>query len=388
MQNLLSQFVAESLIVEKSRYERETGLDSAEELRQKIKSLVSAHPCNYAFTMIQIPKIGLNPKTSYETPAGVYFYPLNKYYYKRLVDNTLPFVSDNPYFGVVKLKHLDEQDKWLKFIDAGVSYASSSILKTLSKTFDISYDKMTLRGKHNSFSTDARIFDITYFESQKQSKDSGQKSTSIWNKILRSHGIIGIYDAGNGIIHPAENTQLVCLSPEAYETVGIWETKELRKKKVTVDDIKNATNAHKKYTIIDKTTDIEILKIFANDKDDQVRCVLARKLKCPIRILKILANDNDSSVRFYVAENLSCTPEILNILASDENDSTRCCVAENPNCSPETLDFLSRDANPTVRSTVTINTNTPKEVLFFLAKDKDEYVSNYAQKSITKKEKN
>ena len=43
-----------------------TGKDFSEELRQKIMSLVSdSHPAQYAFTMISVPKIGLNPKSTY-----------------------------------------------------------------------------------------------------------------------------------------------------------------------------------------------------------------------------------------------------------------------------------------------------------------------------------
>ena len=324
MTSSFAQFVycvlQESLLVEKSRYERETGNDFNQELREKIKSLVSdTHPAPYAFTMIKIPKIGLNPGTSYETPAGVYFYPLTPEYCQKLIDNRLPFVSDNPYFGIVKLKHLDEPDKWLKFIQTRISHASINLLSSFTKKFPKAAEKMNLSGKHKNFSRDAQIFDITYFESQKATG----KSTSAWNKILRNHGIVGIYDAGNKIIHPSEPTQLVCLSPEAYETVGIWATKELRREKFDISQMSNVSKDKKLEILKRKSVSAKMLHMLSKDANIEVRSAIAKNPDCPAETLNILSKDPEFDVRLSVAQNPNCPIAILNILSTDSDNSIK-----------------------------------------------------------------
>ena len=64
------------LLKEKTRYERELGQKYSP--KYDFISKITEHPCDYAFTMVKIPKVGLNPKTDYNTPAGVYFYPLTQ----------------------------------------------------------------------------------------------------------------------------------------------------------------------------------------------------------------------------------------------------------------------------------------------------------------------
>jgi len=48
-------------------------------------------------------RIGLNPLTSYDTPAGVYTYPLNAYW-DNIKEYQIPFVKDMPYVHIVKPK--------------------------------------------------------------------------------------------------------------------------------------------------------------------------------------------------------------------------------------------------------------------------------------------
>ena len=43
-----------------------------------------------------LPKLGINPKTKYDTPAGIYAYPL-KEMWKAIKDDSIPFASDRPF---------------------------------------------------------------------------------------------------------------------------------------------------------------------------------------------------------------------------------------------------------------------------------------------------
>ena len=48
-----------------------------------------------------LPKLGINPKTNYDTPAGIYCYPL-KPMYPSVHGNTIPFAGDRRYVLVLQ----------------------------------------------------------------------------------------------------------------------------------------------------------------------------------------------------------------------------------------------------------------------------------------------
>jgi len=213
------------LLSEKTRYEKETG--QKYDISEIFRSKITDHPCEYAFTMIDIPKIGINPQTRYETPAGVYCYPLSANYYHNLIEGFLPFANDKPYVGLVKLKW---SAKWLKLIDSsdGTKEEADRVEQYLKDkyNFDIANAQMTPRNM--DFSPNSRIFVLSYFCSKEIAKKDGVRATIAFSKLLRELGYDGVYDSGNSIIHPSEPTQLICLNSAAYEKVGVYETSVLR----------------------------------------------------------------------------------------------------------------------------------------------------------------
>lgn len=207
-----------------TRYEKETGrkYNIVDEFTKRI----TVQPCEYAFTMTKILKIGINPKTKYNTPAGVYCYPLDSIRYTELIENELPFMSDAPYVGLVKLNW---NAKWLTFgKDNGTPEDEESVAAYLKYKYDFDINDFSERPLHWNHSPNARIFDMTYFCSLAQAKDTGTRPTIMWTQILKELGYDGVYDEGAGIIHSAERTQLVCLTLNAYEKVGMYETAALR----------------------------------------------------------------------------------------------------------------------------------------------------------------
>ena len=226
---LIKNFIKE-ILTEKSRYERETGQKYS--FIDEIKSKITEHPCEYGFTMTTIPKVGLNPHTSYKTPAGVYMYPLNQEYFQKLIDDTLPFVSDAPYVSICKL-NWSNMRKWLYFDgtdhqpQGAVDRAFDKVNEASGQDYPKIFDEYTYNARHSSQGTDSKIWDITYFYSQTK-EENKQQATLQWNKILRSLGYVGVYDAGGGVIHPSEPMQLVCLVPEAYTVISTYTTQDLR----------------------------------------------------------------------------------------------------------------------------------------------------------------
>jgi len=55
------------------------------------------------FQMSNIPKLGINPQSNYDTPLGIYAYPL-KEMYQSLCNNDLPFANDRKYVIVLKTR--------------------------------------------------------------------------------------------------------------------------------------------------------------------------------------------------------------------------------------------------------------------------------------------
>ena len=230
------------LLKEKTRYERELGQKYSP--KYDFISKITEHPCDYAFTMVKIPKVGLNPKTDYNTPAGVYFYPLTQDYYYQLIEDALPFASQSPYCGLAKINWSDKT-KWLIFDDAGGSNQDEATYEKIYADLEPLYQKyfpnepevhrnLILKsaqlGKHyRNYGVDGKIFDLTYFAANQLAVKAGTKVTIMWTSILRDFGFIGLYDYGAGVIHPSEQTQLVCLDPSAYETIQVYETKDLRR---------------------------------------------------------------------------------------------------------------------------------------------------------------
>jgi hypothetical protein len=293
-----------------TRYEKETGRKSFGKFDIS-KYVTDTTPPKYAFTMVSVPKVGINPQTSYNTPAGVYFYPLNQEYYNYLIEDELPFASKKEYVGVVELKNINS-DKWMKFIKEGESSKTEKDvidllkkmgiawppknkeeLKARIKTQNVKDDDIILLQpgwwepriirvslKHWDFSEEAKMYDLTWWLSHRAEQDvvssMGVKSgnpTFTWNKLLRDLGFIGVYDSGNSIIHPSEPTQLVALTPGAYKVVGLYPTADIRKTDIPSPTSRAASKLAKKkglpeevYMKLATTGDLYIQELMLKDR--------------------------------------------------------------------------------------------------------------------------
>lgn len=56
------------------------------------------------FSMTALNKLGVNPKSQYNTPLGIYCYPLTAKYKEHLLKGTLPFAGNQPYVQLFKIK--------------------------------------------------------------------------------------------------------------------------------------------------------------------------------------------------------------------------------------------------------------------------------------------
>lgn len=275
---ILEDFVR-TFLLEISRYQKETGKKPAEEFVKEIQSFVTEHPCDYAFTMTDVNKIGINPRTDFDTPAGVYFYPLNAEYFERfMVDkppNILPFANNRKYFGLVKLEPV-RLGNWL-YVGEGQGNQDIRDLRTVvAYVGDDIWKEARDGGHHFNMNYDSKIFDLTYM----MAKKSGRLTTK-WTQILRELGYDGIYDPGYKVLHPGEPQQIVAFTPRAYEVVQIFDSAELRRagksivQKKEIEKVRTGKVSRKPEDIEVNLSFEEILKL---SEDDQVAYFTSRHL--------------------------------------------------------------------------------------------------------------
>ena len=135
-----------------------------------------------------------------------------------------------------------------------------------------------------------------------------------------------------------------------------------------------------------KKTPPEALRDLAEDESAQVRKNVARNFSTPSDVLENLSLDSETNVRYYVANNSNTLPDpTLQRLASDKEKEVRQNVANNRNTLTPILQNLARDKSWSVRMSVADNSNTSVEDLQRLAKDKNKYVSRFAIKNLKTK---
>lgn len=218
-------------VLEEDAYKRNTGLNF--DVKDDILKYVNDKSTpDYYFTMTSINKVGINPRSPYDTPIGIYTYPLNSKYYKMLIGDSLPFVSEASHCTILKL------------IDSGLLVVSDK--KTLGRLTekqnddlkkkatqilypDISEQEMNdciesadVSNIHRLKNFDAQLFGFTYILTKEQGPVA-------WNSLLRKLGFNVVQDPGYGIIHPSEPEQCVFLNKNACKIIESFNTATIRR---------------------------------------------------------------------------------------------------------------------------------------------------------------
>ena len=183
-------------------------------------------------------KIGINPRSGFKTPIGVYSYILTPGSYKDLEKGTYKEISDfavdRAYIHVTRVKKrfrknillvnkngdatsYGERDFQNDLLNLAAMALEGKVirkkvgLETL-KTPKAMADRMEYLARNAGFNTPVgRIWYLTKVLS---------KNIVNWSKILRSIGIFGVFDYGSGLIHSNEPYQAVMLRGDMVETVA------------------------------------------------------------------------------------------------------------------------------------------------------------------------
>lgn len=164
-------------------------------------------------------KIGMNPMSSYDTPIGIYTYPLKAYWAIISDYDRIPFVKEAPYVyvlrpknpGNVALNSTYSQQDYINDKESLQEIFSKFDLEAMTNSIDSHYDRTPLQSFMSLTRSIARKIVAT-------SLPNG-KVPVIWTQIMRRFydGISD--DTGDSIIHGNEPTQAVFWNMAYLKTV-------------------------------------------------------------------------------------------------------------------------------------------------------------------------
>jgi hypothetical protein len=372
--NLLRKVIKECLLKnslnEADALKRKLGkeIDFSKEIEPYVEKRSKNEMCEYAITMTELNKVGINPRSPYETPRGIYFYPLNTQIYSDFLEDYLPFASDAANVSLVKLKN---PESWLnvgsfeQFTNRDVSRFAQifslsiserqimTMAEELGRIFDDETDYLVDRkralleysefsGNHWENNNACKIFDLSYFASRQPDRGDGGKANSsgAWSSLLSKNGFLGIYDEGLSVIHENEPHQLVAFSTKSFELVKSFDTSSVRKSAKDLELTYGGVSSVDKGLLniagskfLSKT---QANKIWEEKKDRQskgqnqwILQALASNVRTPVDILEKLSASDNINIRIGLALNPKIPSYLLDELLKDENHSVRVHAATN-----------------------------------------------------------
>ena len=205
---------------------------------------------NLSVSFTKIDKLGINPRSEYKTPLGIYSYPAEYVVQQTGSDmemTELPFAGDSPWANLFSVKgnillissmnefeankyYAQIADLWSKVSGKNGNQASNDVMgivddvthfrklpPTLGAIFDISDDE---HHKEMISRTGGKFWSVVMQCASSLFESVWHQSTAVvWNKLFRSIGIDGVIDEGVGIIHPYEPTQAVFFSLQAITNI-------------------------------------------------------------------------------------------------------------------------------------------------------------------------
>ena len=165
---------------------------------------------NLFVTFVSEDKAGINPKSPYDTPLGVYAYPL-----KFAMEETIPFRGQSkpkkikilkPTNGNVLSDNISEND-------------FKKALEKLEKNYNLTKEQIKEWSSHALIQT---RFGYLWNITRELSRDGSAKvsvSPTKWSKILISIDFDYVVDNGTKVIHSNEPTQAVFLNPKSYKII-------------------------------------------------------------------------------------------------------------------------------------------------------------------------
>jgi hypothetical protein len=190
---------------------------------------------NAFISFTSIDKLGINPKSRYQTPIGIYSYPLvrsleeynltdeviKKYGFR----NQFPFASEAPYFWIFEstdynnlliLSKADYTEKdYLKDVKKLEEHYTNTAPEDVSASFDDFMDQAESNARVKTYA--GYIWNVSRCAAAGWNANATRTNSVQWNKLFREVlGYTGAVDIdATGIIHPSEPLQAVFFSKSA-----------------------------------------------------------------------------------------------------------------------------------------------------------------------------
>jgi hypothetical protein len=279
----------------------------------------------YVITMTDLPKVGVNPGSTYNTPLGIYFYPADYYV---VVRGRVPFQADANYINILqlttnKILYLNQMDTTsmtaaldkLKQLPAVKNLSADQYFDQLIKDADHKARKKSEPGKFWYV-----LWKLSNLLAAHNYKYADEQAHSVWNSLFRQLGYDVVIDQGESIIHENEPNQGFIVNPRGTyrleKTINNVGRHTLTKKKLGYEEnslIKSAYNnsqreeAHLKlvnqdpYLISKMKNPSEQVQIMAVSKVGALLRDLLRKKKIVVSEKVVLAalNNDPEAIRFF-----------------------------------------------------------------------------------------
>ena len=237
-------------MAEKTRADKE-GVklpDMIDQLAGYVEEDTSGMPLNY-ITFTAINKLGVNPRSEYNTPNGIYAYPLTDDIYEQLKSAALPFAQNQPYVSLIQPQDRDAMATSHMHVDASraacIKLYSKSGAGDLISDPDMSADYIALMrttgGKDPTWAHMAGSNSFQQAQSTANNKSpfgilwnltrlAAAENPNRWSAIWRALGYDGALDIGTGTIHNAEKTQAVFFARDVVDLIKTFANKSTPKK--------------------------------------------------------------------------------------------------------------------------------------------------------------
>jgi len=212
-------------------------------------------------------KLGINPKSNFNTPLGIYGYPITDILIEQYEKSYLPFAGDRKYIVIFRMK------EWTTFNQESSVVTEEILLETVNKVKELCVKNQNITDEKLKNQLEKRIdgiFELSKKETRNQSSQGifwyfvmqvsnmikpyqDMSNTSGWSLLLRQLGYKAFFDQGLGIIHSNEETQAFSLTKDNVDLVEIVENgnnkeqKANRNRKNTSKQLKELLQIYKDY---------------------------------------------------------------------------------------------------------------------------------------------
>ena len=184
---------------------------------------------NLFASFTSVDKLGINPKSKYDTPLGIYAYPA-EYVFSRVKAErsmaALPFAGDQPYVNLFKaqgniinvatISAAEVRSLYKRIAELWASTAKDSLGQSWKTSVDEIEKIINNASKKAKFPDypGGQLWYVTWVASSDLFANAWNTTPPVaWNKLFRSIGVDGCVDytpeGGLGIIHTSEPTQAV-----------------------------------------------------------------------------------------------------------------------------------------------------------------------------------